>query len=328
MTTEQNSSLPPSDRAEMNETTDIAHAIDQTNGQPTHDEPVLPVMPKPARSNQATRIMTAAIGIPIVLSIVWLGGPIFVAFIFLLAFASLRELTLAARQSSTPLLPEIGYPSLLVVMSIILQARNVWKNEYDMQRTLFLVIAALCAIPVALLIRAVFRFSQERPASLASVALTHTAVLYVTFFAFLPLLHALPTHGWKLFWMVLLGVWTGDTAAYFAGRAWGKLKLTPLSPGKTLEGAAAGFAATLVVCLGLTWSAPFEFLDKLAVAVLVAVFAPLGDLVESFWKRELNVKDLGSILPGHGGVLDRCDSLLFATPPVYFYALWRIVTSG
>jgi phosphatidate cytidylyltransferase len=99
--------------------------------------------------------------------------------------------------------------------------------------------------------------------------------------------------------------------------------LTPLSPGKSVEGALAGALATVIVCSAVAALAGGVLWYGTLLGAVIAVAAPLGDLVESFWKRELGVKDLGTLLPGHGGVLDRCDSLLFAAPVIYFLDIWR-----
>jgi phosphatidate cytidylyltransferase len=127
-------------------------------------------------------------------------------------------------------------------------------------------------------------------------------------------------------WVVLLVVfstWACDTGAFFVGRAFGRHKLAPaISPGKNVEGAAGGLVFAVIVALGLG-----TLLLRLApglagvLGLMVGVLAPVGDLCESALKRELGVKDFGGLLPGHGGVLDRFDSLLFTAPVVYYVLL-------
>jgi phosphatidate cytidylyltransferase len=124
-------------------------------------------------------------------------------------------------------------------------------------------------------------------------------------------------------WAVLLVVfstWACDTGAFFSGRAFGRHKLAPaISPGKTWEGAAGGLVAALVMAFALgTLLLRLEPRLTGALGLLVAVLAPVGDLGESALKRELGLKDFGGVLPGHGGVLDRFDSLLFTAPVVYY----------
>ncbi len=111
-----------------------------------------------------------------------------------------------------------------------------------------------------------------------------------------------------------------DVGALFAGRQWGSAPMAPeISPNKTWEGALGGTAVTFLVCVVLGWqSAVWDLGSGLALALVVSIVAPLGDLCESMVKRDLGVKDMGSLLPGHGGVLDRFDALLFVLPAVYY----------
>lgn len=261
-----------------------------------------------------SRYLTAAIGIPLVLALVWLGGVAFFVVIAILALLGMRELELACRRTSTPVVAFIAYPALLLILAI------TWMFAREGER-LHADAVWLWMLPLVMLVAGVLAFGVRQKISLLSIALTQLAVFYVGLFAFLILVRLFPGGGLYLFWIVLLGVWTSDTAAYFAGRKFGKTKLTPLSPGKTLEGLLAGVLATVVVCVALALYFQYAAWHALALGVLIALAAPMGDLVESFWKRELDAKDMGAILPGHGGVLDRCDSLLLASTVVYLYAL-------
>ncbi len=126
-------------------------------------------------------------------------------------------------------------------------------------------------------------------------------------------------------WVVLLlsAVWLGDTGAYFAGRAAGRHKLYPIvSPKKTWEGAFGGLVASVVAGLvAAWWYLPGLGLEGVLLGVLpAAILGQLGDLAESVLKRSRGVKDSGSLLPGHGGILDRVDAVMFAAPVLYFYA--------
>jgi CDP-diglyceride synthetase len=124
--------------------------------------------------------------------------------------------------------------------------------------------------------------------------------------------------------LVLLVIWAGDSAAYFGGRAWGRHKCAPaISPNKTSEGVLCGLAASALIG-ALAWapghrgaSIPALWSVGAAFGLLVGAAGQIGDLVESAMKRELDIKDFGTLLPGHGGVLDRFDSLLFAAPTAY-----------
>lgn len=130
------------------------------------------------------------------------------------------------------------------------------------------------------------------------------------------------------FMLFLLGLlWLGDTAAMFVGKAFGKHKLAPtVSPNKTVEGFIGGVVGAIVVAiiLGFWRLDMIPMWQLVVIAILCSVFGQLGDLVESMWKRSLGIKDSSAIIPGHGGVLDRFDSLLFAAPVMY-YAIILIV---
>lgn len=122
---------------------------------------------------------------------------------------------------------------------------------------------------------------------------------------------------------ILLGlsatVWLADSAAYFAGKKFGKHKLAPsISPGKTWEGVAGGLIAVTIYALALSWSFALPLIPTLIILWIVGILSVLGDLFESMIKRQANVKDSGSILPGHGGILDRVDGLTSSLPVAVF----------
>lgn len=122
--------------------------------------------------------------------------------------------------------------------------------------------------------------------------------------------------------LLIFSTWASDTFAFAFGKWLGKNKLCPqISPGKTQEGALGGFVGTIIVAVIFSLIFKFSLLHAFALGIIIAVMAPLGDLVESILKRVCGVKDSGNIIPGHGGILDRFDSLLFAAPAVYVYLL-------
>lgn len=129
------------------------------------------------------------------------------------------------------------------------------------------------------------------------------------------------------FWMVLLLVATffSDTGAYFAGHLFGKHKLAPrISPGKTVEGYVGGIVFSIIGALLVRYflGGDYPIIKTVGVSFFVSAFAPLGDLSESLIKRAVNAKDSGRLIPGHGGLLDRVDALLFAGPIVYYWAIY------
>ncbi|MDP9363091.1 MAG: phosphatidate cytidylyltransferase [Chloroflexota bacterium] len=135
----------------------------------------------------------------------------------------------------------------------------------------------------------------------------------------------LPAAPRGLAWILIaiLAVWLGDTAAYLAGRSWGRRPLLPrVSPKKTVEGALAGLlGSTLVGALGVRWfGLDVPWVAGAAIGLLLGAVGQVGDLAESLLKRQAGVKDSGDLIPGHGGILDRIDALLFALPTAWFLA--------
>lgn len=145
-------------------------------------------------------------------------------------------------------------------------------------------------------------------------------VLWPAWFA-LERLHGLPAGAWWVFGTLMV-VWVADSSAYFAGRMFGRLKLAPhISPGKTVEGLIGALLGVMAYALIAHRFEPFSQLPLWAwcgLAVTVTLFSVIGDLHESLLKREAGVKDSGTLLPGHGGVFDRVDSLLAAAPIMAF----------
>jgi phosphatidate cytidylyltransferase len=117
--------------------------------------------------------------------------------------------------------------------------------------------------------------------------------------------------------LAILPLWGGDTAAIFAGRAWGRTKLAPkISPNKTVEGGVANLVACVAVAVPLSLAIGFDLVVGLTCGFAAGILGQAGDLFESYVKRRAGLKDSGSILPGHGGVMDRIDSILFTAPAV------------
>ena len=191
-----------------------------------------------------------------------------------------------------------------------------------------LILLTLVLFLIVVLVTQTFRFQVNFSKMLAGVGVTVLGVLYVAFLGgFLISTRVgfetqpyLSTHLLGYFFLVLMG---SDTGAYFAGRAFGKHKLAPkISPGKTVEGLIGGIvAAAAFAALSTFWffpELPYQF--SVPLAMVMAVVGVLGDLAESAMKRGSDTKDAASILPGHGGLLDRLDSLLLNAPILYFFA--------
>jgi len=168
-------------------------------------------------------------------------------------------------------------------------------------------------------------FSGERPAAEAS-ALTLVGLLYVSFFLGHVLkLHQRPEGDFLVLFLVAV-TWVGETAAYVVGSTLGRRRLAPrVSPRKTVEGAAAQLVASGLAAVAFAeWLLPdWSAARALAAGAIVGVVGQFGDLAESIMKRSVGVKDTGGLIPGHGGVLDRIDGLLFNAPALYYFVALR-----
>ena len=267
------------------------------------------------------RILTALLLIPLALALMF-AGPLWLVTAVSAGVAVLAGwefLGLARQVGANP-------PSIAVLVAIL--ALFAGTYEYPDQSTAIFGILAL-----GLLVYCTFHVPVDQVMAEASVSIFCLLYAGLTLTA-VPALRA-ESNGPSLVIFLLCVVWAGDIFALYVGRAWGRLKLAPaLSPNKTWEGALGSLAGSLLAAGGLlglehlfttqwdkVWlSYPENLWYWMGLAVLVNVAAQVGDLAESALKRSAGVKDSGSLLPGHGGVLDRIDALLFAAP-VLWYAL-------
>lgn len=218
-------------------------------------------------------------------------------------------------------LARAGY-MLLILLCLPL----VWLLAPSDWHAFVLALAALWWLALALRLPLI-RHVEQAPRVEPSLLLLGLLVLVTPWLA-LVYLHAMPTNGPWIALSLLMLIWIADTAAYFSGRRFGRAKLsTLLSPGKTRVGVYAGVAAAsawgLLVALALGLAAT-KALFLLAICVLAAVMSVVGDLFESLLKRRRGIKDAGSLLPGHGGMLDRIDSLTAAAPIFALGFIWLI----
>jgi phosphatidate cytidylyltransferase len=269
------------------------------------------------------RIVTALILIPLVLVLVFLGPRL--QWLFMLAVAVVAALAawefmaLAEKAGASP--PRIA---VLVAVLALFVGNFTWPDQTA---------TILGMLSLGLLVYCTFSRPVEQMMADASASIFCLLYLGFTLIA-LPALRE-QTNGPSLVAFLLCAVWAGDTAALYVGRAWGRHKLAPgLSPNKTWEGTLGSLAGSLLATCGLLglahllaaqWdsvalSYPEDVWYWLSLAVVVNIGAQVGDLVESALKRSAGVKDSGSLLPGHGGVLDRIDALIVAAP-VLWYAL-------
>ena len=273
------------------------------------------------------RVAVAAVGIPVVVGALWVGGwalGVLVAAAAGVAAAEFYHLAEARGVRPFSVLGIVAAGALVLIATA-----NPTPGALGAPFLGVALVVTLISLGGAVWLR----WPGGEP--LGAVSITVAGVLYTGgTLAFVPLLRELgggaagalgPLAAMSFVFLPLLTTWIGDTAAYFAGRAWGRAKLAPsVSPGKTVVGAVAGLIGSTIIAMALS----AVVLGKLDVArvslptsawigLLLGVSGQLGDLVESMLKREAGVKDSGKVLPGHGGMLDRIDSLLFSIPTAW-----------
>ena len=251
------------------------------------------------------RLLTALVLAPLVLGAIVLGGgAIPVALLVVLAFAAYE----LAFTFEVPSLAAFGAGALPIVLSIPFGANGVLAG-------------VVIGLPWALIWLAVRPGTRTLRAVLAFLLM---ALWVGVPLAHLGLIEGLPD-GKYLLLLTVVGPWISDTGAYFAGRLFGRRKLFPtLSPKKTYEGGIGGLLLTIAAAGAFAYGfLGFSIVQGAILGAAISVFSQAGDLFESTLKRILDLKELGNMLPGHGGILDRIDSLLFAAPATYYlYALF------
>jgi phosphatidate cytidylyltransferase len=269
------------------------------------------------------RVGFAAVAIPLVLLVVWYGGLPLAALVAIAAALGTAELfDLADRGGARPAraLGIATAAALPLVTWLALDRPLVGELFADAG-------LSLGALWVLLLLSwaLVARAPSERPLSAAAITLLGVAYTGALPASIIVIRHAVePPRSWSGLWLVcfpLVVTWVCDSAAMSGGRAFGGPKLSPVvSPGKTRSGAVAGVVGALLVApIFSAWVFPRWQVDlslgrALAIAAVLSIVGQVGDLAESLFKREAGVKDSSQLLPGHGGILDRLDSLYFVMP--------------
>lgn len=266
------------------------------------------------------RIISGVIGIALAAFVVQTGGNVFAGAGLLLAFGAWYEYCNAFREK--------GYKPTLVTGMVLISV--IWAGGW-LGNAGFLVGATMFSVLTVMLLTVLNHDNFDVLSAVISVAGVFYIGLSFTHLVMLRFMggEAVITTclgdfqlGCAFLWIALIGTWASDTFAYFAGFAFGKHKLCEkISPKKTIEGFLGGLIGTTasVAALGV-----FFCLDLTLMAVLgffICIVATLGDLVESVIKRYTGIKDSGNIIPGHGGILDRFDSVLYTAPFVYYFMI-------
>jgi len=261
-------------------------------------------------SSLVSRVLVAVVLLPLVVGVVYLGGWWLLALALAGGLVALHELYTMARTHRPVVLA--GYLGLVLALVGFQLGGLAWM------------LGGLLATFVFSFV--VFGLSDVRPSATTSFGVTLLGVLWVgAGLGFLLLVRDIPENGFWAVMAVLFTVFAADTAAFFVGRAVGRHRMAPaISPGKTWEGFVGGVVAAMLVAFVILYKDRDEFLsipEMLLLGAAVALAAVLGDLFESAVKRDLEVKDSGRLLGGHGGMLDRLDALLWAGPAAYYVIL-------
>jgi phosphatidate cytidylyltransferase len=255
-----------------------------------------------------SRIVISLVLLPVILGIVWLGSWWLFAAALAGGLIALHEL-FAMGRGLRPLVLG-GYVGLILTLVGAEVGEISWM------------VGGIFATLVVAFV--VFGFSDARPSATAAISLTLLGVVWVGGgLASFILLRAIPENGRLVVFTVLIAVFADDTAAYFVGRTIGRHKMAPtISPGKSWEGFVGGTVAAMAVAFFAMYDQGYlTDLEAIALGGTIAVSSTLGDLFESAIKRDLGVKDSGRLLAGHGGVLDRVDSILWAGPAAFYLVL-------
>jgi phosphatidate cytidylyltransferase len=246
-----------------------------------------------------SRILVALVGLPAVLGIVWLGGWWLVVLVLGAGLIALHEYFTITRRLRPLVLA--GYVGATLCLIGVQLGGELWMLG-----------GLLAALPLAFLLHGL---SATRGSATAAIGTTLLGSAWIGLgLGHVVLLREIVDHGRLAAFTVLISVWAADTAAYFVGRLVGRRKLAPaLSPGKTVEGFVGGTATAIFVAFISLYRTGFvDGWRSILLGLVIAISAVLGDLFESAIKRDMEVKDSGRILAGHGGMLDRIDAILFA----------------
>lgn len=272
------------------------------------------------------RIITSLWFVPLLVIVVWFGGePGFTALMVIFGILAALEFYRMVAMSKAPPLTYFG----LIWTALFILSRNsdllaILEPRFNLSLVTPLLLASAVVLSlIGLLSR------RQKEGAFTSWAWTIAGILYVGWL----LSHLVALRGldagrnWVFF--ALFTTWASDTTAFFIGRKLGRHKLAPnISPDKTWEGAMGGILGAIIVSILFFTATPFHlpltYWQAIPLSILVSIFGQVGDLVESLLKRNMGVKDSGKLMPGHGGVLDRMDSIIFAGIVVYYYVIWAI----
>lgn len=248
------------------------------------------------------RIISSIVALPILFFFVLMGGLYLEVAVGVISFIALYEFLNALKKKYKPV--EIPTYLLLIVFNLAYHYKA------------FVVLSGAITVYIAFLFL-LYVFDHSR--HFADIGVTFLGAAYIIFFLYHVILLSQLKPSYMI-WFIFLASWGADTGAYFTGRFFGKRKLAPvISPKKTVEGAIGGVISSAVLCMLMSiYFEPALIPHSIAIGVVGSLISIVGDLSASKIKREMGIKDYGNIMPGHGGILDRFDSVILVTPFIYY----------
>lgn len=271
------------------------------------------------------RLISAAVGLPAAVFVTYLGGVAFAATVCIIAMIAAHEIMMAIRRANIEPIKEVAFPCIAVG----LVGTYAFVNGFESLFFLWCAVAFTSVFGSMAFHIFVRQCSGHLGERMASIGATTFVMAYVSMFAFMILLRE-GINGRELMLMALLTAWGVDAVAYFVGSKFGGRKICEhVSPGKTVLGSAVGALVALFIAPTISIAMRYipEFavgtpnpIEAIPIGLIAGTFGQLGDFCKSVIKRDLGIKDFSSLIPGHGGIVDRFDSLLISVPLIYFYA--------
>ena len=254
------------------------------------------------------RITSALLGFPLVLLVLIFGNKYVVdLFLAFIAFLSMDEYFNAISKVSNPV-RWVGYLSCIIIACVhIIPAEHI-------------IMFSILTVPTILIILFAQVVATEMRTSFKDIAYTFLGIFYVVYFTMFVALINGKTDGKILIWYAIFAAWATDVFAYFIGKYFGKHKFSKVSPKKSVEGCIAGTVGAVAVMLAYTyfantfWGQNYSYLYVTLIGIVLSLLGQIGDFAASSIKRYVDIKDFSNLIPGHGGMLDRIDSLIFLAP--------------
>lgn len=259
-----------------------------------------------------TRIITTIVGLPIVALVIIFGNEYIIDIVFaIIAAMSLHEYLNSFKEKANPVI-WIGY----VACSLIAFMHCIPKE--------YLIYIVAIILPVCILLLFLQIIITNMKTNIKDIAITLFGICYIPLFLmFMPILMGM-ANGKILVWYIILAAWGTDIFAYIAGKTIGKHKFSKISPNKTIEGCIGGTLGAIILIIIYTWiinkycAMNINYIYITIVGIILSIIGQIGDFSASSIKRYVGIKDFSNLIPGHGGMLDRIDSVIFIAPFAYF----------